>query len=762
MVKVMNRRPRDANALCTSPKCMSFLLFHVLTYSAYSLSERLKIFTVCDRCDKYFLIQVLGPFSLVSLRQVDMAIGKTLVLAVFFMAVTRMPVQAASPAYETFQKGLALEQSLRYFEARDRFSEACAAEPDNGGFREHYAWFLSAAGFSEEAAAAFRSALPLSNNQKSLNQGLGWNEKVIGRYPAALAAYSTAFGADYAKLSYHDAFQEISRHLTSENAAEQKRLALALAQHPDDAGTARSLFDVYVSLGDFKSAGAIGKKVAADDPKDLPFRLKLMLAQLWGGETKAAEADLTQLMVASPDNAYLYYLLGRLKHDQGDLPAASSALKRSLSLYPYAEASRKDLAELLAESGQTEPALALAKSIGEGHAGSLTAQLAVARVLHFSGNVQEAVARYRQILVSYPNNADALWGLVETSLLTGRADEAEPAFKIWQQGEPDPRIDVQKERLRRATAPKLGLLGDYYANSVRFARYNAGTSIGTLYHGTRLDFGYHFSDFSQQGFSHINRNSVALGAERRIGDAFRAEARLGGNFYSNDQNHLNGKASLYYEPSAKLALALNYGHTDIVDTEPVFQNAIYNYVVTIGSVGRKIAMDDVSVYGRYRIAPRLDVWGKALRGFLTDGNTKSVYLAGADCRLDPSQQLTVGYDYFYLDYRKTAQDYQPGAVSTPAYYDPSNFEVHTVKFAYQHPLVNGITLGAEGRVAYIPKVTGVAESLFVDVAYRWADRQTLRLDLRGSYQDKGVGRNARDNGGHFWAENALVTYEYIF
>lgn len=691
-----------------------------------------------------------------------MAINKTLVIMIISILFAHAPAYGANTAYEIFKEGLNLEQSLKHFEAGDKFRKAIAADPGNEGYLEHYAWFLSADGFSDEAAAAFRMALPASKNKESILKGLGWNEKLTGRFKESVNAYGKAFHVDYSTKTYQDAFKDISARLTVENEANIKNLLAELAKDPDNKGLSMGLFDAYISHGELRSAITVGTKLVVEYPNDLQIGLKLALAHFWAGENELAESELKYLLVASPGNAFLYFQLGKVQFSQGKRVEAKAALERSLALYPNAAVTRKELAEILAVSGKGEEARSLAASIKDENGESLTAQLAVARALHFSGNIQEAASCYKRILRNYPFNKDALWGLVETSTLTGRADTAERSLNLWQQNWADPRIEKQYELLKFATSPRLGLLGEYYENSAGFTRYNIGTALSALYNGTTYDFGYNFSAFEQDRFSSITRNSISLGLERRITDTVRGEGSIIGNFYDNDQSHLNGNASIYIEPSAKFSLALNYEHVDIIDTEPVFKNAIYNYVVTIGSVGDKIATNDLSIYARASVCPVLDLWGKILYGFLSDGNTKTSYIAGANYNISQALNLVLGYNYFYLDYRKSAEIYQMGTESIISYYDPTNFEVHTMKLAYKHDFDTGISLGAEGSISYIPKSNGVANSLFAYVACKLGRRNLLRLDARAFYQNKGVDRDGQNNGGYFRAENVVLSYEYVF
>jgi tetratricopeptide (TPR) repeat protein len=687
---------------------------------------------------------------------------KTIIFLLAFISVLYIPASASAGnnAYGIFREGLQLENSLKYFEAMDKYRKAIAEEPDNAGYMEHYAWFLSANGFSEEAAELFKMALPFSSNKEILYRGLGWNEKLAGCFSESLNAYGKAFHIIYAGKNYKASFKDITSILSAENEVKKEKLTAELKQDPRNDNILQGLYDACISDGDLKDAIRFGILMVANNPENLRIRFKLAKTYQWMGEKDLSESEMKKLLAISPENPFLYYELGKVQHAHGRLAEAKASLEHSLAVYPHAADTKKELTEVLAELGKGEEAVSLATSIRDRKGERLIAQLAVARAYHFSGKIREAASFYRQILRQYPNNDDALWGLVETSLLGGGVKEAESTLEQWQRNGDDPRIYKQKKLLSFYTSPHVGLQGDYYSNSADFSRYNLGTFCKLYYGGSIFDIGYHFSSFSQTRFSSITRNSVSVETERRLAEKLLAVGKIGGNFYENNQNHLNGKLSLYFEPAQEFVLGLNYEHVDIIDTEPAFKNAIYNYVVTIGSVGRKITTNDASLYAHGSLVPRLDLWGKILYGFLSDGNTKSSYTFGADYSIFQIPMLILGYNYFFLDYRRPAPNYREGTENISAYYDPFNFEVHTVRLEYRQRLGDTFGYGFEGRLSYIPKSDGIANSVFAHAAYKWGERQSIRLDARQFYQNRGVDRNGVS--GHFRAENVVLSYEYIF
>lgn len=683
-------------------------------------------------------------------------------LALLLALIVSLPAltSAGDRDYAEFKAGMELERGLMIFEARDKFREAISLAPTNYGYMEHYAWFLHTHGFREEAVNVFRQALPGIGEKKGTWLGLAWNERSIGRPERALEAYTKAFPLP-AQGSTAGRLAEADRILRSEQEERIARLQKAAIGPPENVEALQELFTSLMSTGQHREAADAARRILTLRPEDDLTRLDLARVLKWGGDPDAAAAIVEKLIVRHPDSAYLHLELARVRAQQGRLPEARSAYEKSLSLYPGAVVTRRELAELLTRMGDREAADKEVAAIQPRPHEKLDFLLARARVLHFTGRTTEAVPAYRKVLEEFPGNTDALWGLAECATYSGDPDTARETLERWEAVEPsNERLRAQMDLYRRYSARSIEVKTDYYGNSSEFSRVNAGVEYNhPLFSRNILTMGYRFANFHQSGFDNITRNSLILRNRGRLGEFFRYDAEFAGNFYDNDQTHLNGGGSLYLDMRDRTIVGAGIYRTDVIDTEPTFQNPIYNYVVTIGAVGLHIATTDAFVYAKQRVGDDLDLWGKFTTGRYSDHNTKHVLTLEADWRPFRIRGIQLVYDYFYLDYENPAPTFVEGTSSVSAYYDPVNFEVHTVAVELEHELVKGFRLGLQDRVSYLPKSDGWANGIFAFAAIE-KGAHALRLDARYFYQNRGVGRTA--DSGHFRAENIMLAYSFRF
>ena len=316
---------------------------------------------------------------------------------------------------------------------------------------------------------------------------------------------------------------------------------------------------------------------------------------------------------------------------------------------------KKALLNAYIEQGELKNAVKTADSIMPEDGNRLICLIAKARALHFSGHLEDARQAYKTVLCEYPNYSDALWGLSETSIFTGRYQDSQSVMKIWKKLPPDERINKQKQLFDLYTSPALDLKTEYYTNSSDFTRVNAGARY-SLY--TETDFsintGYHFSEFFQDGFEDISRNSIFAGGEKYIAENFFIYGELGCNFYDNDRKNLTGKLSFFFTPIEKFIAAFKYRHIDIIDTIPEFGDSIYNHVVSIGSVGLNIRSDEYLFYLLYNPAPGVSLAGEYTLGDYSDNNEKQSLMFEAGLKLSHIPYMRIAYTYFYLDYKDAA------------------------------------------------------------------------------------------------------------
>jgi len=669
-------------------------------------------------------------------------------------------VSANAGAYDIFKQGIELERQLLIFSAREKFMDAIAMDSENQGYLTHYGWFLQRHGFYEEAVIIFTKLLPLADDKKAVHPGLAWNLKVIGRpenFPGADGNISKVNDSEGEPTTF---FDETARPLNDKN---QKimTLRLKIASTPNPVNLQKSLFNAYADNGEFDNAIQTAEEMRLNNALDRPTQLQFARVLFWHGEKRRSEIEYRELITGSPTSAFLYFELAGVLEDDGRLTEATEALEKSLSIYPDAAESKKKLAEVLARIGRGGEALKVASSIAPGKTSRLTGLLARARVLHFSGQLEDARTAYQVVLAEYPYNVEALWGMTETSIYTGRYKSARLAMARWEDAAPDQRLQGQKKLLAISTAPAVKLQTEYYTNSSDFTRKNSGVEFGVnIPSDLYLNVGYLFSDFEQDGFEDIVRHSMFVQGDKHISNRLQLTSRIAGNKYDNQNTNVNGNLSIRFRQSKKLTTKFSYGHFDIIDTVLPFNNTIHSYVVTIGSVGLDIQSDDYKFYLLYNPLPRVFFSGEFTHGDYSDGNRKSSSVLEAAYQVLQTPYLRAAYNYFHLDFKDPAKLFTEGSRTESAYWDPINFETHSLRLDFNHDYGKQISYGANLALSYIPKSEGLAKAAFLFTSYRFMEKLSLRFDARWVHQDKGVDRVGKSGG--FRANNYNATFQYRF
>lgn len=309
--------------------------------------------------------------------------------------------------------------------------------------------------------------------------------------------------------------------------------------------------------------------------------------------------------------------------------------------------------------------------------------------------------------------------------------------------------------------PSLKLLSEYYANSSDFTRKSAGAEFGlSAPAGLHFEAGYVFSDFSQDGFDDIRRHSLFIQGDKEILENLSLSGRLSENFYDNDNENLNGGLFIRYQPSTNVFTEISFRHFDLIDTVMPFNNAIYSYVVTIGALERDIRSDDYKFYLLYTPVQRVSFAGELIYGDYSDNNEKRSLMFEAGYQLFDTPYLRTAYNYFYLDIKDPAPLAQGRDKVESAYWDPVNFETHTLRLEYRQDYNMQLAFGAEGAVSYSPKSGGVSRAVFLYAAYKFTKQLSMRLDARWFDQDKGIDRLEETD--RYRAENYNMVFQYNF
>ncbi|MBL7048081.1 MAG: tetratricopeptide repeat protein [Nitrospira sp.] len=668
---------------------------------------------------------------------------------------------AAESAYEIFLQGRVLEDKLQIFMARDVFQEAISKDPSNNGYREHFVWFLHFHGFQEEAVAIFEQLLEVRDEKSFLYRGIGYNLRVIGQLKQSLYNYEQIFAPDYPEHRIGTAFEDIRWFLHDENESRIEELVRQVEDYPEDNEARKRLFNLYMDQGEPEHAITLGRDYISRVPGDSFVRLQFARVHTWIRKYDAAEKEYRALIQDYPQSAFLYYELAKLLDSAGRPQEALVLIRKSLQMYPEALLTKRVYASLLAKTGEHVQAESVTLGMRQTIDSRLPGLLASGETAYLREDYEGASAAYKAVITDYQHNVEGLWGLILTSHERAADDDLRMAVKQWGNTVPDDRTRLRDMQYPYYLPDEVNFQFEFYDNSSEFERVNLGGNYN-IFAGDdwRLEAGYTLTDFHQNGFDGIFRQSLHIEADKLINENLQLKGRLSGNFYDNNYENLNGKIFLTAKPHRQLTTVLKYSYFDTIDTQLPFENPIYNYVVTIGSPALNIRSHDSGAYVFFEPHPRLGIAGEIMYGDYSDHNRKISRLFEVSYKLDDVPYFKVAYDYFYLDFLNPSPVYREGINSEGAYIDPVNFESHTLRYEFAHDISEKWTYGNEGAVALIPKSDGITASLFFFAEYEYNQQNSFRLDLRGFFQNHGIDRIGIT--GHFWARNLTLTYRYWF
>ncbi|GFE61250.1 tetratricopeptide repeat protein [Geobacter sp. AOG2] len=673
-------------------------------------------------------------------------------ILIIFMVLPPQLSAATENANKLFMKGLSLEASLQTFEARNYFAEAIHEEPDNSGYREHNAWFLNEYGFSEEAEKAFLNLTRIKSTD-IIYQGLGWNQLAVGHLTDSIATYRRVFPDISTTMLESQALAEIRHRLSDDNTTKITNLLIHLSHSPSDISAQQELFRTYAYQGLWNDAFRIGQQIRNEVPNDFHFHWEFARALFWSNQLEQADSEFALMVVSHPDNAFILWEWAKVQLARNKLKEAGNNLETALRLAPTTPEIIRDLAELYARLGYSKKSLNLAQQLLQNKERPLAATLTEARCKHFLGSFAEAQQQYKQILAIYPTNNEALWGLTEVSAKTGSAYDAASAITVLKNiDRDDPRIHALREFLKTSNAPRITVQTDWYSNSNKYSRFNIGFDFeGSPWSGLLASTGYTFSSFSQSDFNTINRQSVFAQAEKKILRFLSIAGRLDGNFYDNQQNHLNLSLSTTFLLTSSGVVKLSYDHIDLIDTEPAFGNQFYNPIVSIGAVRLKLTTNGYSAYLRQGIAKELALWGKLTYGDYSDNNHKLSSVIGIDYSPVIFPNIKAFYSYFFLDYSHEAPEH--------AYFDPSNLSAHTIGVSYDIKS-DYFSYGAKWSLNYLQRSGGLSNTISAFTDMHITDLQRVRCDAKFFYQNRGENRDSFS--GYYSAQQFLLSYSILF
>ena len=177
----------------------------------------------------------------------------------------------------------------------------------------------------------------------------------------------------------------------------------------------------------FDDAIALFRRYVAVEPNYSGGRLALARVIAWSGDYAASVAIYDSVITSEPNNREA--VLGRAQTLAwaNRFDDALSAYKKWTVAHPTDRDARMDYARTLAWNGQLGDAEALYGDLAR--TGSASATKGLARVIGWRGDLQRSEETWRRVLVTDPNDPEALTGLAQILSWQGRQSDAESALQ---------------------------------------------------------------------------------------------------------------------------------------------------------------------------------------------------------------------------------------------------------------------------------------------------------------------------------------------
>jgi tetratricopeptide (TPR) repeat protein len=287
------------------------------------------------------------------------------------------------------------------------------------------------AGAAERPGLRPLPAPPLEGTEEAVHQELDRYRESVARDLAEEAVDPARLAAGFARLGQLYLLYDFDQ-------AARDCFWNARALDPADARWSYYLGVAHERLGDHREAAAAYTQVLSARPHDEATLIRAARLALEGGELERAEEAFRQALQQHPDSAAARHGLGQVASQRGDSELAVERFSRVLELQPDATAVHYELALAYRQLGDLEAAREHLAQRGAGPPrfpdplidGLESLAVGARRHLHeaggaFSrGDLEGAVAAYREAIAADPGNAEAHEALAAVLALQGKRSEA--------------------------------------------------------------------------------------------------------------------------------------------------------------------------------------------------------------------------------------------------------------------------------------------------------------------------------------------------
>ena len=208
------------------------------------------------------------------------------------------------------------------------------------------------------------------------------------------------------------------------------------ARQPDQPRVLAWLAELQERTGDWKSAASAWTRLADENPRNLPFRLRQATALVNAGDVAAGRQVLATITEQAPRDVSAWYLLSQVDRRSGDTARAEEDARHIAEIDPADPRGPLALADAQAARGDYRSAVATldpavraarAEDVASGSYALLVGSLASA--LEHTGEAARAVTLLEEARRRDRSNSQLLFDLAAAYDRAKRFDQAEQAFR---------------------------------------------------------------------------------------------------------------------------------------------------------------------------------------------------------------------------------------------------------------------------------------------------------------------------------------------
>lgn len=409
----------------------------------------------------------------------------------------------------------------------------------------------------------------------------------------------------------------------------------------------------------------------------------------------AAEADAAEGAPATPVHAATSEARGpdpriaeadALLGDRASYDRALELYRAVLGEAPDDVAVRQRLARVLSWSGRLDEAIAEYDRVLAAPAPPPDARVERAEVLSWAGRLGLAEAEFRALLARDPSDARAARGLARTYHWSGRKADADRAFERALSLAEDAELRGEWAALRAGYRPGVAGELDFFEDNLGLRRFTQSAEAAGYWDlDTRLSARATRLDVEQSGAAALGLaesdlgHELVAGVERRFGERWVTELALGGRAWQHAGSVPVARGRLTFTPAAGAAYTAALSYSDALartDSLPAVEADVRDASAEL-SLWRDL--------GRSR-----ELYGALAAGFLSDGNQRRKAEVSLAWRPFDGRSLLVGGALDYLGY----------ADSSSFYYHPELDATGRLFGRWRRELAQRLTFDLDASVGY--------------------------------------------------------------